>query len=685
MADNTIDTLTTRFVGDATSYTNAIKEVENANSRFVSATDKTASRVKGLASYWAGAFSKAQQAMEKFGIGSELSGVTKDAGEATSALSKFSDELKKWSQSETFLSGLKDLRDMFVHTYDSVKLLVNEDIPAAFTTAWTTVSGVVVKSFWAVKTAAVAAWAAVAASPMAAVGAVAAVGAGLLLAVRALYDYDYKAKKLKQEFDEAAEHRQEKRKGMLDWANTQAGEITRMGPGSQTTEARKQLIELGDLWENQNDELEAAEDKVKKLPTWVGGFFKAIAHEVTSVGVNMYNTTTAMAGLTDIEDVKTKANERRQMGRSLDDYAGISEYSKRTKEDAKAAKEELETINQAIEVFRERLAKSGKEALQAIRNSRQEVENSVETLGMSPAEMRIRAAERNVATAQQAFTNVSFAPETDDNFVENLLATEEALKTLKQSQKELQELRLETALAEQAKAAFDLKQNLKGATDGLEGHIIALQMTNNELEIWKLQQQALKAGTYIDDKELDKIKRLQESRDALQELQRLKGKGAQLNEQFASPEEKYRTEVEELNEMLEEGYVKQDVYNKALEEAGKKFDEASKQAHRATDEVIKYDHALAGSQEAADRLAKQQELFDTQGRDKRNRPKVEDRLWLQQTADLAGNPLAEQNSQRDWEAKQYDVLLKIYDSLENPDPYDRLATINELTGIDLGI
>jgi hypothetical protein len=423
---------------------------------------------------------------------------------------------------------------------------------------------------------------------------------------------------------------------------------------------------------------EANKERTKSFWGAVGGSFK-------NLGLEIANTYQGVIAGADWGDIQQKQKEARAKHTSLDDYMGTTEKSKRMQENVKAAQEELDTINATIEVFRERLTKSGKEALQAIRSSRQEVVSSVETLGMSPTELRIRAGEESVRKAQEAFTAVSFAPETDDNFVENIIATEEALKTLKETQKELVELRFDVTIADQAKAAYDLKQRVKGVTEGLEGQIVALQMTNSELEIWKLQQQALKAGTYIDDKELQRIKGLQEAKDAAQELARLKEKGKQLDSTHASPEDKYRTEVEELNEMLEEGYIKQTTYNKALEEAGKRFDDAGKDAKHATDEILKYDHALAGSQEAADRLAKQQELFDTQGRSKRARPAVEDRLWLQQTVDLAENPLTKAQGEKNYEMLQYDILVKIHDSLENPDPYDKLATVVELTGVDLGI
>jgi uncharacterized phage infection (PIP) family protein YhgE len=182
MADSIVDTLTTRFVGDATSYNKAVKEVENANDRFVSSSDKLSGKMKDLGGSFKGVADSAQSALERFGAADEFKELNKDLAESSTGLQKLAEDFKRWTHTDTFLKGFSDLRNMFTSMYDALKQVASTDLSDAFSTAWTTVSGVVTKSFGAIKTAALAAWAAMASSPAIAIVAAGAVVAGLLVA-----------------------------------------------------------------------------------------------------------------------------------------------------------------------------------------------------------------------------------------------------------------------------------------------------------------------------------------------------------------------------------------------------------------------------------------------------------------------------------------------------------------------
>lgn len=102
-----------------------------------------------------------------------------------------------------------------------------------------------------------------------------------------------------------------------------------------------------------------------------------------------------------------------------------------------------------------------------------------------------------------------------------------------------------------------------------------------EVEIYALRMKSLREG-YGDltQAQMDSIRAAAKVADAAREQNQLMEKGKQLTEQFRSPMEKFKQAQQELDRMLQAGFINIDTYNAAMQDASKTLHDASKQAEK---------------------------------------------------------------------------------------------------------
>lgn len=680
MANETvIETLVSRYTGDATGYEKAVKDIEKANKEVIATTDQTAASLKQLSSTMSDGIGEGISAMKRFGVDKFFKVVEEDAAATTTQLAKAGDELRKWGRTETFLAGFANLRDMFVKFYESAKLLASDDLPNQFGRLWAAASTAVVGSFAKVKAAAAATWAVVAASPVAAVAAIAAVAVAIGVAINAFNNYRNKAEQLRQEFEQNAKDREQERKEFQKETQEMLARSERAtGPGLGTKMLKEELINAGELWEQASERVEEAQQKVMKNDS----FFKTLGRSFAGIGADIANFTMLVAGQQELEDFRETRAKRRKEGGQIADYFGSTEESKRVKEEAKAAQEEMDKVNERIATLRERLKDVGTHGLANIQNMRKEMEGARETLGMGDTEKRLHSLNKQLEQLQTHASSVSFMEIEDPE--KDIPMLEEIWKKVAQARREVNAATIEAIQLEQEQKQTEFKTHLKDTVKELERQVDVIGLSAKQLAIYNAEQKAAAAGTVLSAKDRANLQELHDAVDAKKKLHELEEQGKKLNKENAGPEEKYRNTVTELNTMLDKGYITQDTYNKAVEKAGNEFDKTGEKAKKAHNDILKYEHALVGSLEASDRLEKQRTLFDEQGRDKRARPKVDSRLALDSALKDVETPRSRLEKEEKLMQQQNDWLMKIYEIMLQ-DEQDEEANQNfiGITGLEI--
>jgi len=138
---------------------------------------------------------------------------------------------------------------------------------------------------------------------------------------------------------------------------------------------------------------------------------------------------------------------------------------------------------------------------------------------------------------------------------------------------------------------------------------------------------------------------------------------AVITKQYQTPLDAFRERVTELNSLLAQG-LDADVYNRALEDATKKFEAADKAATGAKEAVAKFDSVLAGSAEAKYRVAEFATKITEQASDKKRRDEL-----------MYGAPKDNRNLQPVDRSKEVSILERIARAVEKP---------KELAAADLG-
>lgn len=135
--------------------------------------------------------------------------------------------------------------------------------------------------------------------------------------------------------------------------------------------------------------------------------------------------------------------------------------------------------------------------------------------------------------------------------------------------------------------------------------IATMYMSASQIAVYKLQ---VKGAT---DGQLEMAKSLLATRDAWKAYHDLQDRAKQLTEQFASPLDKYKQKVQELQNVYEQGMVTTDIFNAGLKSAKDDLDSATKAAEGTKSAMDHLDatlnHTAASQAKVEDFLSKHRE------------------------------------------------------------------------------
>jgi hypothetical protein len=569
MAASSTEDLVFRILGDGTQYEKTLKDAEKATETFTKGVVDSGSSLKNFSSILDDTKNASMRVLETVGANEWFKEIAKDSEGATTGIKKFGESIQKWAGTTSLSNVLADLQKMFTGLQASLNALTVDTVPEMFASAWKLASAAVVGALASVKASVLAVSAAILASPLMAVGVVVGIAGAVLVGLNALANYRNRAKELQDEFDQNKKDRE----ATLAEDQKRTSDVIQRS-NLQTGSGREETIKK---------ELQKAEEEHQKV-------LKA--------------RDKAKADMKGIESTALFADpkETKVLDASIWDKFGWTERGKQAREALKGTQEELDRVNGKMEELTNQLKLNEKEAVNAVGGLRKEFELTGATIGMSAREAKVALAQMKINSLDVA---ASVADLNDDWFLaEEMWAEAEVL------QRQLTEANLEGVLLEQALAVQKVKDEVKQLNESLQEQVDKLGMTNEEYKIWKIQQDAIKAGTIISDEELAKLKDLQLTLKQNKDFKKVEEAAKATTKKFATPEEKYIEEAMKLDQMLTSDLITQQVYNKALEQTRKKFDEAANGAKGAYEQVAKFDAALVGSAEAAQRIQLARERLD---------------------------------------------------------------------------
>lgn len=182
-------------------------------------------------------------------------------------------------------------------------------------------------------------------------------------------------------------------------------------------------------------------------------------------------------------------------------------------------------------------------------------------------------------------------------------ARERQNKTIADSTKQVKEL------ADEIRSLQKMQGEQKGRTDwfGKEMKVdpeIAKRIREAEIEQRKLTDAIEETGKKqedIDERRL-KLKGLKENAKELEQFKKLMEEGKAVVESVATPVEKYNDRVKYLTKLLEGDAIGQGTFNRAVDQAKKELDDATKSTSALRQELQAIQGAVVGSAEAITRM-----------------------------------------------------------------------------------
>jgi hypothetical protein len=111
---------------------------------------------------------------------------------------------------------------------------------------------------------------------------------------------------------------------------------------------------------------------------------------------------------------------------------------------------------------------------------------------------------------------------------------------------------------------------------------------------------------------IEETERLLTVRKRLQESERLAERGRDITKQFRKPIEVYKDSVTELTTLLERGLITQDTFNRGVDDARKKFDDATKSVNKTRESIEMLNAVKFGGAEAEKRFNEYRDLIKSQ-------------------------------------------------------------------------
>lgn len=111
---------------------------------------------------------------------------------------------------------------------------------------------------------------------------------------------------------------------------------------------------------------------------------------------------------------------------------------------------------------------------------------------------------------------------------------------------------------------------------------------------------------------IEQTEKLLVARKKLQETEKLSERGRDITKQFRKPIEVYKDAVTELTTLLDRGFINQETFNSAVDEARKKFDDATKSIHKTRESIQMLNAVKFGGPEAEQRFNQYRDLINGQ-------------------------------------------------------------------------
>lgn len=177
---------------------------------------------------------------------------------------------------------------------------------------------------------------------------------------------------------------------------------------------------------------------------------------------------------------------------------------------------------------------------------------------------------------------------------------EESAKRMDAALKESIVFSDDKAAEEARKAAKSALESLQTLAQGLQQQVDTYGMAEEAVIRYRLAQGDLAdevaragkaAGPYVDQiiRMTDELERLRRETEASEERQRewdaAVEEGKNITKQMRTPAEVYADTIERLNELLADGHIVQETYNRAVEKAQETFDKATKEQNKFLEEA----------------------------------------------------------------------------------------------------
>lgn len=277
--------------------------------------------------------------------------------------------------------------------------------------------------------------------------------------------------------------------------------------------------------------------------------------------VNEYRDS-IMSSLSSLVPVETAwENEQKQWEERL---KGSQQYIDDETEHVRKLKEELEKLKNPA---------TNPETLKALKEYTAELEKQAATIGMSKEEIEVWKLQQMGATEEQL----------------------RQIKALQAFNKEAQDAK--DREEEASKAASEWQDKIDELTSSLQEEADTIGMTSDEAKLYKMQLQGLTGY------QLDYVKQLMESKRTAEAHNKALEEGKTLTEKYMTPLEKFSKEAADLDNLMKEGAISRETYDRAMADASKTLEDTAKNAREASQEVERLDGILANSAEAKARVA----------------------------------------------------------------------------------
>lgn len=585
----TVDEATVKYYGDATNYVDALNQIDAANKKMTKGVTATGETITEFGKNLSTATSSAVEGLNKLGANKWFDDLGKHAGVASEEVAKVGKSLKSWWSDSTIMDGFYSLRRSFDSATAAAKVFASDTIPEMFEGAWNAACMAVAKSVGVVKAAVVGFTTFVMANPVLAGAGIAAFAAAAGVATLAVGHWRNRMSELNAEFAQNAEDRKQARKEY----EKETEQILRRSRIELTPEAQMRTRFVG--LEQGYGEFEQLEERRRELEKMKKAV-QSTALFADSSSLNM-------------------ASSRFGLDGSLFDRFGWTEGSQKLNEALKENQEEIARVQERFNRLTEDMVTDGQKVVDSIMAVRQSIEEQNRTMGMTDTEARFSNLRQDIAGLWQAGGMAEY--------LDDIELAMQLYEQAAEAQRQLNNARVDQMFLDQAKAAHQGKEFIKDQTAAIEDQLAKLQMTNEEYTKWKTQQDLMKSGKTVSKEDLEKLDELRETLKIQKEISTLKDKGKKLNEQYSSPDEKFKKAAQELNEMLTRGFITQETYNKGVENLGKEYDAAANKADKATAATMRFDASLQGSVESMARIANQRDFLTAIREEGKGRPSAD--------------------------------------------------------------